>query len=78
MYVPIYLSRFSSTYLSISFPRSVRDTRSITKKSLTGLNSGFYFFSTGCNTRIEEPSLSYYLVIANSWIHTIPKGISFM
>ena len=62
------------------------DTRSIFKRSLTGLNSGFSFSYTSCLPKAEEPSLSYYLPIAggriihNSYggIHTFPKGISAM
>ena len=34
------------------------------KRSLTGLNSEFSFFQTGCQTKVKEPSLSYYLPIA--------------
>ena len=40
------------------------DTRSIFKRSLTGLNSEFSFSKTSCLTKAEEPSLSYYLPIA--------------
>ena len=39
-------------------------TRSIFKRSLTGLNSEFSFSYTSCLTKAEEPSLSYYLPIA--------------
>ena len=35
------------------------DTRSILKRSLTGLNSVIYFSLTGCLTRAKEPSLPY-------------------
>ena len=40
------------------------DTRSILKRSLTGLNSEFSFSETSCLTKAEEPSLPYYLPIA--------------
>ena len=54
----------------------------IFKRSLTGLNSQFFFSSTSCLTKAEEPSLSYYLPIAvggeNNWISTFPTGISAM
>ena len=44
--------------------RAGYDTRSIFKRSLTGLNSEFSFSYTSCPTKAEEPSLSYYLLIA--------------
>ena len=44
--------------------RAGYDTRSIFKRSLTGLNSEFSFSLTSCLTKVEEPSLSYYLPIA--------------
>ena len=44
------------------------DTRSIFKRSLTGLNSEFSFSQTSCLTKAEEPSLSYYLPIAGGRI----------
>ena len=44
------------------------DTRSIFKRSLTGLISGFSFSYTSCITKAEEPSLSYYLPIAGGRI----------
>ena len=37
-------------------------------QSLTGLNSEFSFFKTGCHTKIKEPPLSYYLPIAGGRI----------
>ena len=61
--------------------RAGYDTRSIFKRSLTGLNSEFSFSETRCLTKAEEPSLSYYLHVAgweNNWIHAFPKGISAM
>ena len=44
--------------------RAGYDTRSIFKRSLTGLNSEFSFSKTSCLTKAEEPSLPYYLPIA--------------
>ena len=38
--------------------RAGYDTRSIFKRSLTGLNSELSFFQTSCLTKAEEPSLS--------------------
>ena len=43
--------------------RAGYDTRSILKRSLTGLNSEFSFSMTSCLTKAEEPSLPYYLPI---------------
>ena len=43
-------------------------TRSIFKRSLTGLSSEFSFFWTICLTKAEETSLSYYLLIAGERI----------
>ena len=48
--------------------RAGYDTRSIFKRSLTGLNSEFFFSKTCCLTKAEEPSLSYYLPIAGGRI----------
>ena len=44
------------------------DTRSIFKRSLTGLNSEFSFSYTNCLPKAEEPSLPYYLPIAGGRI----------
>ena len=44
------------------------DTRSIFKRSLTGLNSAFSFSLTSCLTKAEEPSQSYYLPIVGGRI----------
>ena len=38
------------------------------KRSLTGLKSEFSFSYTSCQTKAEEPSLSYYLPIAGGRI----------
>ena len=48
--------------------RAGYDTRSIFKRSLTGLNSEFSFSKTSCLTKAEEPSPSYYLSIAGGRI----------
>ena len=45
-------------------PRVGYSTRSIFKRSLTGLNSGFSFSQTGCLPEVKEFSLSYYLSVA--------------
>ena len=47
-----------------SSARAGYDTRPIFKRSLTGLNSEFFFSETSCLIKAEEPSLSYYLLIA--------------
>ena len=44
------------------------DTRSIFKRSLTGLNSEFSFSWTSCLTKVEEPSLPDYLSITGGRI----------
>ena len=38
------------------------------KQSITGLNSDFSLFYTGCHTKVKEPSLFYHLPIAEGWI----------
>ena len=48
--------------------RAGYDTRSIFKRSLTGLNSEFSFSYISCLTKAEEPSLPYYLPIAGGKI----------
>ena len=48
--------------------RAGYDTRSIFKWSLTGLNSEYSFSYSSCLTKAEEPSLSYYLLIAGGRI----------
>ena len=48
--------------------RAGYDTRSIFKRSLTGLNSEFSFSYTSCLTKAEENSLPYYLPIAGGRI----------
>ena len=48
--------------------RAGYDTRSIFKRSLTGLNSEFSYSKTSCLTKAEESSPSYYLPIAGGRI----------
>ena len=55
-------------YLPHPSARAGYDTRSIFKRSLTGLNSEFSFSKTSCPTKTEEPSLSHYLPIAGGRI----------
>ena len=61
--VAIYLILFTNPSARTGY-----DTRSIFKRSLTGLNSEFSFSKTSCLTKAEEPSLSYYLAIAGGRI----------
>ena len=56
------------TYLPNPSARAGYDTRSVFKRSLTGLNSEFFFSYTSCLTKAEEPSLPYYLPIAGGRI----------
>ena len=56
------------SYLPNTSTRAGYDTRSIFKRSLTGLNSEFSFSYTSCLTKAEEPSLPYYLPIAGGCI----------
>ena len=48
--------------------RAGYDTKSIFKRSLTGLNSEFSFSKTSCLTKAEEHSPPYYLPIAGGRI----------
>ena len=48
--------------------RAGYDTKSIFKRSLTGLNSEFSFSYTSCLTEAKEPSLPYYLPITGGRI----------
>ena len=62
---------FTIRLLSIFTNPSARagyDTRSVFKRSFTGLNSEFSFSKTSCLTKAEEISLSYYLPIAGGRI----------
>ena len=54
-------------YLPKLFAR-VRCECQFFKLSLTGLNSEFSFFKTGCHTKIKKPNLPYYLLIAGGRI----------
>ena len=63
------------TYCTLGFiiftnpsSRAGYDTRSVIKRSLTGLNSEYSFSLTSCLTKAEEPNLSYYLPIAGGRI----------
>ena len=55
-------------YLPNPSARAGYDTRSVFKRSLTGLNSEFSFSLTSCLAKAEEPSLPYYLPIAGGRI----------
>ena len=55
-------------YLPNLFPHSECYTRGIFTESLTGLNSEFFFSETGYFTSVKEPSLPYYLLIAEGRI----------
>ena len=57
-----------SSYLPNPSARAGYDTRSIFKRSLTGLNSEFSFSEASCLTKAEEPSPPYYLPIAGGRI----------
>ena len=57
----LYRSVSAWSYLPNPSARAGYETRSIFKRSLTGLNSEFSFSWTSCLTKAEEPSLSYYL-----------------
>ena len=60
--------RWLWSYLPNPSARAGYDTRSIFKRSLTGLNSEFSFSQTSCLTKAEEISLPYYLPIAGGRI----------
>ena len=66
------ISRISERIIFIIFTKPSAqagyDTRSIVQRSLTGLNSEYFFSKTSCLTKAEEPSLSYYLPIAGGRI----------
>ena len=49
--------------------RAGYDSRSIFKRSLSGLNSEFSFSLTSCLTKAEELSLPYYLPIAGNFLN---------
>ena len=54
------------------------DIRSIFNQSKASLNSAFSFSQTGCLTKAKEPSVPYYLPIAEerNKNHAFPKSIS--
>ena len=52
--------------------RAGYDTRSIFKRSLTGLKSEFSFSLTSCLTKAEEPNLSYLPIAGGRIIGFIP------
>ena len=58
------LNTFFLNLFTNTSSRAGYDTRSIFKRSLTGLNSEFSFSLTSCLTPAEEHSLPYYLPIA--------------
>ena len=60
--------RSSSILFTNPSGRAGYDSRSIFKRSLTGLNLEFSFSQTSCLTKAEETSLSYYLTIAGGRI----------
>ena len=64
---PIHIA-LKRSYLPNPSARAGYDTRSIFKRSLTGLNSEFSFSWTSCLTNAEEISLPYYLPIAGGRI----------
>ena len=51
---------FVCMYLPTPSTRAGCDTKSVFKKSLTGLNSEFSFSLIGYQTKAKENSLSYY------------------
>ena len=71
IYIYIYIYILSSIDIYVFTNLSVQagyDTRSIFKRSLTGLNLEFCFSLTSCLNKAEEPSLPYYLPIAGGRI----------
>ena len=63
-----YIIFSQQSYLPNPSARAGYDTRSIFKRSLTGLNSELSFSSTSCLTKAEEPRLPCYLPIAGGRI----------
>ena len=55
-------------YLPNPFAWARCDTRSISKWSLTDLNSEFSFSKVGSHTKIKEPNLLYYSTITGGRI----------
>ena len=64
----ITLAPLKRYYLPNPFARAGYDTRSVFKRSLTGLNSEISFSKTRSLTKAEEPSLPYYIPIAGGRI----------
>ena len=64
----VWFSFIAYPYLPNPPVRAWYDTRSIFKRSLTGLNSEFSFSQTSCLPETEEPSLFYYLPTAGGRI----------
>ena len=64
----VWLFLLTAYIFTNPFARVGYDTRSIFKRSLTGLNLEFFFSKTSCHTKAEEPSLPYYLPIAGGRI----------
>ena len=50
------------------FTRTKYNKRSVLKRSLTDLNSESSFILTSCHTKVKEPSLTHYLLIAGGRI----------
>ena len=76
---PRYFSQQNVKYICCTFiiftnlsARTGYDTRSVFKRSLTGLNSEFSFSYTSCLTKAEEPSLSYLPIAGGRIIRFIP------
>ena len=91
----LFLSKRTNFHSCWHFPRAMRvlviftnpsaragyHTRSILKRSLTGLNSEFSFSYTSCLTegwRNQSVLLFTHSWRENNWINTFPKGISAM
>ena len=63
MYVRVYICTYKCMHICIyptPLSRAGCDTRSISKRSTTSLNSEFSFSYIGCSTKSQEPSLLYY------------------
>ena len=63
IYIYIYIAQPLLYIFTNPSVRAGYDTKSIFKRSLTGLNSEFSFSLTSCLAKAEEPSLPYYLSI---------------
>ena len=67
IYIYIYIYTNPST-------RVVYNTRSISKRSLTGLNVGFSFSLTGCHTKIKEHSALLFTYNWRENMIDVPKS----